>query len=154
MSDSIRPQELQHVRLPCPSLSPRICSNSCPLSQWCHPTISSSVVPFSSCPQSFPASGSSPRSHFFTSGGQNIGTFASASVLPGKVQGWYPLGQTALITLQSKRLSRIFSKTTIQKHQFFSAQPSLWPNLTSIQATRKTKALHMHLCHQRGTSPF
>ena len=97
------------------------CSNSCPLSQWCHPAISSSVVPFSSCPQSFPASGSFPVSQCFTSGGQSIGVSTSTSVLPVNVQGWFPLGWTGLISLQSKGLSRVFSNTTVQKHWFFSA---------------------------------
>ena len=106
-----------------PSGSPGVCSNSCPLSQWCHPTISSSVVPFSSCPQSFPASGSFPVSQTFASGGQSIG--ASASVLPMNSQGWFPLGLTGLISLLSKGLSRVFFSTTIRKHQFFGTQPSL-----------------------------
>ena len=99
--------------------------NSCPLSRWCHITISSSVVPFSSCLQSFPASGSFPRSQFFTSGGQSIGASASASVLPMHIQDWFPLGSTGWISLQSKGCSRVFSKTTIQKHRFFSTQISL-----------------------------
>ena len=126
MSNSLQPHGLQHARLPCPSLSPRTCSNSCPLRQWYHPIISSSVVPFSSCPQSFPASGSFPMSQLFTLGGQSVGT--SASVLPVNIQEWFPLGLTGLISLLSKQLSRVFSKTTVQKHQFFSAQPSLWSN--------------------------
>ena len=119
---------LQYTRRPCPSPSPRDCSNSCPLSQWCHPTISSSVIPFSSCLQSFPASGSFLMSQLFTSGGQSIGDSASASVLPMNIQDWFPLGMTSLISLQSKGLSRVFSNTTVQKHKFFGAQPSLWPN--------------------------
>ena len=102
-------QRLQHVRLPCPSPTPGACSNSCPLSWWCHPTISSSVIPFFSCLQSFPASGSYPMSQFFTSGGQSIGASASASVLPMNIQDWFPLGLTSLISLQSKGLSRVFS---------------------------------------------
>ena len=106
---------------------PRVCSNSCSLSQWCHPTISSSVIPFSSCPLSFPASGSFLMSQLFTSGGQSIGASASVSVLPMNTQGWFPLGLTGLI-LESKGLSRVFSNTTVQKHQFFSDQPSLWSN--------------------------
>ena len=113
---------------PGPSSSPGLCSNSCPLSQWCHPTILSSVIPFSSCLQSFPASGSFPMSLFFASGSQSIGASASVSVLPMNIQGWFPLGWTGLISLQSKGLSRIFPNTTIQKHQFFGAQPSLWSN--------------------------
>ena len=124
ISDSLRPHGLQHARLPCPSLSPGVCPSSCPLSRWCHPTISSCVAPFSFCPQSFPASGSFPMSQLFASGVQSIG--ASASVLPMNIQGWFPLRLTGLISLQSKGLSRVFSKTTVQKHQFFGAQPSLW----------------------------
>ena len=104
VSDSLQPHELQHARLPCPSLSPGICSNSCPLSRWCHPIILSSVVPFSSCPQSFPASGSFPMSWLFSSGGQSIGGSALASVLPLNIQGWFPLGLTGLISLPSRRL--------------------------------------------------
>ena len=127
MSDSLRPHGLQHARLPCPSPSPRSCSNSCPSSQWCHPTNSSSVVPFSSCPQSFPALGSFPMNQLFTWGGQSIRASASASVLPMNTQDW-SLGWTGLISLQSKGLSRVFSNTTVQKHQFFNVQPSLWSN--------------------------
>ena len=126
VSDSLWPHGLQHTRLPCPSPTPGACSNSCPSSQWCHPTISSSVVPFSSCPQSFPASESFPVSQFFASGGQSVGVSASAWVLPMNIQGWFPLGWTGWISLQSKGLSRVFSNTTVQKHQFFSAQFSLW----------------------------
>ena len=124
MSDSLWLHGLWHARPPCPSPTPRVYSNSCPLSQWCHPTISSSVVPFS-CPQSFPASGSFQMSQFFTSGGQSIGVSASASVLPMNIQDWFPLGWTGWISLLSKALSRVFSNTTVQKHQFFSAQLSL-----------------------------
>ena len=113
VSDSLWPHGLQHTRLCCPSPTPGICSNACPLSQWCHLTISSSVAPFS-CLQSFPASGSFPVSQFFTSGDQSIGTSASASVLPMNIQDWFPLGLTGLI-LQSKGLSRVFSNTTVQK---------------------------------------
>ena len=109
MSDSFQLHGLQHARLPCPSPTPRTCSDSCPSSQWCHPTISSSVIPFSSCPQSFPASGSFPMSQLFASGGQSIGTSASASVLPMNIQDWFLLGLTGLISLQSKVLSRFFS---------------------------------------------
>ena len=125
-SNSLWPHGLQHARLPCPSPSPGACSNSCPLSWWCHPTISSSVVPFSSCLQSFPASGAFAKSWLFTSGDQSTGASASASVLPVNIQGLYPLGLTGLISLQSKGLSRVFSNITVQKHRFFSAQPSLW----------------------------
>ena len=118
---------LQHTRLPCPSLSPRVCSGSCPLSQWCYLSISSSAALFF-CLQSFPASGSFPMSWVFTSGGQNIGVSASASVLPGNIQGWFPLGLTSSISSKPKGLSRVFSSTTIWKHQFFGAQPSSWSN--------------------------
>ena len=127
VSDSLWPHGLQHTRLPCPPLSPGACSNSCQLSQWCHPIISSSVVPFS-CLQSFPASGSFPMSQFFASGGQSIGASASASVLPLNIQGLFLLGLTGFISLLSKGLSRVFFNTTVQKHQFSSAQPSLWSN--------------------------
>ena len=126
VSDSLRPHELPHTRLPCPSPTPGASSNSCPLSQWCHPTISTSVIPFSSCLHSFPEWGSFPVSQFFAfSCGHSIGVSASASVLPINIQDWFPVGSTGLITLQSKRLSRVFSNTTVQKHQFFSAQLSL-----------------------------
>ena len=120
MSNSLRPHGLQHARLPCLSPTPRPCSNSCPSSWWCHPTISSSVVPFSSCLHSFPASGSFSMGQSFASGGQSIG--ASASVCPMNIQDWFSLGLTGLIPLQSKGLSRVFSNTTVQKHQFFGAQ--------------------------------
>ena len=123
MSDSFRPHGLQHTRLPCPSPTPRAYSNSCPQRRWCHPTISFSVVPFSSCLQSFPASGSFLMNQFFASGGQSIG--ASASVLPVNIQDWFSLGLTGLISLQSKGLTRVFSNTTDHKHQFFNAQLSL-----------------------------
>ena len=125
MSDSLPSQGLQHTRPPCPSLTPRACSNSCPLSQWCHPAISSSVVPFSSCLQSFPASGSLPVSQFFTSGGQSIGVSASASLLPMNIQDWFPLGWTGWISFLSKGLSRVFFNTRVQNHQFFGTQLSL-----------------------------
>ena len=117
---------LQQARLPCPSTVPDGYSNSCPSSQWCHSIISSSVIPFSSWLQSFPASGSFPMSQFFASCGQSIGASASASVLPMNIQGWFPLGLTGLISLLSKGLSRVFSNTTVQKHQFFCTQLSLW----------------------------
>jgi len=125
VSNSLWPHGLQHARLPCPSPTPGACSNSCPSSQWCHPTVSSSVVPFSSCLQSIPASGSFLMSQLFTSGGQSTEVSASASVLPMNIQDWSPLGWTGLISLQSKGLSRVFSNTTVQKHQFFGAQLSL-----------------------------
>ena len=124
VSNSLQPYGL-HTRSPCPSPTPWDCSSSCPLSQWCHPTISSSVVPFSSHLQSFPAWGSFPMSQFFTSGGQNIGVSASSSVLPMNIQDWFLLGWTGWIFLQSKGLSRVFSNTTVQKHQFFGAQLSV-----------------------------
>ena len=128
VSDSLWPHGLQHARLPCPSQSPGVCWNSCSLNQWCHPTISSSVIPFSSCLQSFPASGSFTMSQLFTSRGQKIVTSASKSVLPMNSHGWFPLDLTALISLQSKGLSSVFANTTVQKHHFFSTQPSLWSN--------------------------
>ena len=121
MSDSLWPHGLQHARLPCPSPTPRACSNLCPSNQWCHPTSSSSVVPFSSCLPSFPASGSLPRGQFFTSGGQCIEVSASESALPMNIQDWFLLGWTGWIPLQSKELSRVFSNTTVQKHQFLGA---------------------------------
>ena len=126
MSGSLQPHELQHTRLPCPSLSPGVCSNSRPLSQWCHPTISSSATPFYSCLQSFPESGSVPISWPFTTGGQSIGASASPSALPMNIQGWFPFRMTCLISLLSKGLLRVFSSTSVQKHQFFGTQPSLW----------------------------
>ena len=125
MSNSLQAHGLQHVRLPCPLLSPGVCSNSCPLSWWCHITISSSAVPFSSCLQSFPASGSFPMNQHFTLGSQSSGASALASVLLINIQGWFPLGLAGLISLQSKGLSRIFSSTTVWKHQFLSARPWL-----------------------------
>ena len=115
----VQPHGLQHARLPCPSPTPRACSNSCPLSWLCHPTISSSVIPFSSCLQSFPASGSFQMSHLFKSGGQSIGASASALVLPMNIQACFPLGLTGLISLQPKRLLRVFSNITVRKHHFF-----------------------------------
>ena len=126
MSDFLQPHGVQHTRLRYPSLSFRVCLNSCPLSQWCHPTISSSVAPFSSYPQSFPQSGYFPMSQLFASGGQSFGASASALVLPMNIQSWFTLGLTGLISLQSKGFSRVFSSTNIWKHQFFSNLPSLW----------------------------
>ena len=142
MYDSLQLHRLQHARLPCPSPTPRACWNSCPLSRWCHPTISSSVVPFSSCFQSFPASGSFQMSQLFTSGGQNIGVSASASVLPVNTQDWFPLGWTGWISLQSKGLSRVFSsnqslKTSILQCSVFFMVQHLHPYMT----TGKTMAL-------------
>ena len=128
MSKSLRPHGLQHTRPPCLSPTPGVYSNSYPLSWWCHPTISSSVIPFSSRLQSFPASGCFPVSQLFTSGGHSIEVSASTVVLPMNIQDWFPLGWTGLISLQSKGPSRVFSNTTVQRHQFFGAQLSLWPN--------------------------
>ena len=128
VSESLRPHELQHARPPCPSPTPGVHPNSCPSSWWCHPDISSSVVPFSSWPQSLPASESFPMSQLFARGGQSIGVSASASVLPMNSQDWSPLGWSGWISLQSKGFSRVFSNTTVQKHQFFSTQLSLWSN--------------------------
>ena len=138
----LRPHGLQHARPPCPSPTPGACSNSCPLSRWYHPTISSSVIPFSHL-QSFPASGSFPMSQLFASGVQSIGVSASASVLPMNTQDWSPLGWTSWISLQSKGLSRVFSNTTVQKHQFFSAQLSFFSfsTLTSIHDYWKNHSL-------------
>ena len=126
MSDSLPPHGLQHARPPCPSPTPRVYSNSWPLSRWYHPTISPLVVPFSSCLQSFPASVTFPMNQPFAPDDQNTGASASVSVLPMNIQGWFPLGLTGLISLQSKGLSRVFSSTTVQRHQFFGALPSLW----------------------------
>ena len=141
LSDSLRCHGLQHARLLCPSPSPRACSNSCPLSWWCHPTILFSVLPFSSCLQSFPASGSFPMNWLFASGGQSIGASTSVSVLPMNIQGWFPLGLTGLISLLSKGLSRVFSSTTVWKHQFFWPQRSLWSNSHLYMTIRKTIVL-------------
>ena len=127
-SNSWQPHGLQHTRPLCPSPTPGAYSNSCPLSRWCHPTISSSVVPFSSCLQSFPASGSFQMSQLFESSGQNIRASASSTVLPMNIQDWFPLGSTGWISLQSKGLSTAFSNTTVQKHQFFGAQLSSQSN--------------------------
>ena len=127
VSDSLRPHESQHARPPCPSPTPGVHSNSCPSSWWCHPAISSSVIPFSSCPQSLPASGSFPMNQLFAWGGQSIGVSALASVLPMNTQDWSPLEWTGWISLQSKGLARVFSSTTVQKHQFFMPKPlTVW----------------------------
>ena len=150
MSDSQQLNGLQHSRLPCPSLSPRACSNSCPLSRWWYPTISSSVALFSYCPQSFPASGSYPMSWFFILGGQSIGASASTSVLLMNIQGWFPSKLTGLIHLLSKELSRVFSSTTVQKHQLFGAQPSLWSN----SHWKNHSFDYTHLCWQSDVSAF
>ena len=145
--DCLRPHGLQHTRLLCPSLSPRACSNSCPSSQWCHPTISSSVIPFSTCLQPFPASWSFLMSWPFASGGQSIGASASASVLPMNSQGWFPLGLTGLITFLSKRLSRVFSSTIVQKHQFLAFSLPYGPAITSLQRVVQAwlKRLDIHV---------
>ena len=128
VSDSLWPHGLQHTRIPCPWPIPGASSNSCPLNQWCHPTISSSIEPFTSCLQSFPASGSFPVSQFFASDEQSIGVSASASILPMSIQDWFPLGWTGWISLLSKGLSRVFTNTTVQRRQFFGTQLSLWSN--------------------------
>ena len=128
MSYSLQPNGLRYTRLLCPLLTPRVCSKSCPLSQWCHPTISSSVIPFASFLQSFPTLWSFPMSRFFTSGGQNIGASTPALVLLMNIQGSFPSKLTAFISLQSKGLSRVFSSTTIWKHLFVNIHPSLWSN--------------------------
>ena len=139
MSNSLRPHGLQHTKLPCPSPNPRTYSNSYPLSQWCHPLISTSVIPFSSGLQSFPASGSFSMCQFFASGGQSVRVSASASVLPMNIQDWFPLGWTGWITLQSKGLYGVFSNTTVQQHQFFSFFYT--PTLTSYRTIGKNTAL-------------
>ena len=141
VSNSLRPHELQHARPPCPSPTPGVYSNSCPSSRWCHPVISPSVVPFSSCPQSFPASESFPMSQLFASGGQSTGVWVSTSVLPMNTQDCSPLGWTGWISLQSKGLSRVFSNTRVQKHQFFSAQLSSVQLSHPYMTTGKTIAL-------------
>ena len=138
MSDSLQSHGLQHTRLLCPSPIPRTCSNSSSSSWWCYSIISSSVVPVSSCLQSFPASGSIQMSQFFTSDGQSIGASASASVLPMNIQDWFPLGWTGWISLLFKGLSRVFSNTTVQEYQFFGAQLSLWSNSYPYTTTGKT----------------
>ena len=143
---TLRPHELQHTRPPCPSPTPRVHPNSCSSSQWCHPAISSSVVPFSFCPQSLPASESFPMSQLFTWGGQSTAVSALASFLPKKSQGWSPSEWTGWISLQSKGLSRVFSNTTVQKHQFFGTKPSsqsnfhihTWPQEKTITLIRQT----------------
>ena len=139
MSDSLWPHGLQHASLPCPSSTPGDCLNSCPLSQWCHPTIPSSVVPFSSCLQSCPTSGSSPVSQYFASGGQSFG--ASASVLPMTIQDWFPLGWTGFIFLQSKGLSRVFSNTTVQKYKFRHSVFFMIQLLHPYMTTGKTRKI-------------
>ena len=146
VSGSLQLHELQHARPPCPSPTPRVHPNPCPLCWWCHPTISSSVVPFSSGPESFPASGSFPMSQLFASGGQSIGVSASTSVPPVNTQDWSPLGWTGWISLQSKGLSRVFSHTTVQKHQFFSCSAFFivqlsYPNMTTGKTITSTSQI-------------
>ena len=141
MSNSLQPHELQHARLPCPSPAPRVHPNSCPSSQWCHPAISSSAVPFSSCSQSLPASESFPMSQFFTWGGQSTEVSASTSVLPMNTQDWSPVGWTGWISLQSKGLPRVFSNTTVQKLQFLVLSFLYSPTLTSIHDHWKNHSL-------------
>ena len=138
VSDSLQPRESQHARPPCPSPTPGVHSDSRPLSQWCHPAISSSVIPFSSCPQSLPASESFPMSQLFARGGQSTGVSALTSFLPKNTQGWSPSEWTGWISLQSKGLSRVFSNTTIQKHQFFSTQLS-WQSNSHIHTRPQEK---------------
>ena len=153
--DSLLSHGLQHARPPCPSPTSRAYWNSCPLQQWCHPTISSSIVPFSSDFQSFPASGFFLMSQFFTSGGQSIKASALALVLPVNIQGWFPLGLTSLISLLSKGLSRVLSSTTILKHQVFDAQLSLRLTLTSVHDYWKDHSFdYADLCRQSNVSAF
>ena len=152
MSNSLRLHGPQHSRPPCPSLTPGACSKSCPLSRWCHPTISFSVIPFSSHLQSFLASGSFPVSQLFASDGQSIRASASASVLPKNTQKWFPLGLTDLIYLKSKGISRVFSNTTVQKHQFLSFILIYGPTLTSIWKNHSFDC--MNLCWQSNVSAF
>jgi len=155
MSDSLWPNGLQHPRLLYPSLSCRVCLNSCPLSRWCYLTISSSATPFSFCLQSFPVSGSFPVGRLSTSGGHSTRATATASVLPMNIQGWVPLGLTALISLPSKGLSRVFPSTTVWKHQFFSAQPSLWSSYHIVHDYWKNYSFdYMDLCQQNDVSAF
>ena len=152
MSDSLQSHELQHTRAPCPSPTPRVYPNPCPFSRWCHPTISSSVVPFS-CPQSFPTSGSFQMSQLFTSGGQSIGVSASTSVLPMNTQDWFPLGWTGWISLQSKGLSRVFSNTTVQKHQFFWAGLILLISRTVSDTYRPSELFRINECSEPPPNP-
>ena len=155
MSDSLWPHGLQHTRLSCLSPTPGVYSNSCPLSRWCHPTISSSVVPFSSCLQSFPASDSIQMSQLITSGGQSTRVSPSASVLPMNIQDWFPLGWTGWISFRSKGFLRVFSNVTVQKHQFFGAQLSLYSTLTSIHDYWKNHSSYWtDLCWQSNVSAF
>ena len=156
MSDSLQPHGLQHTSLPCPPQSPRVCSNSCSFSQWCHSTILSSVAPFSPCPQSFPKlMGVFPESWLFVSGSQSIEASASTTVLPMNIHGWFPLEFTGLIFLLSKVFSRVFSSSTVWKHQFFGAQPSLLFNShIHIRLLEKQYLCLYRLCQQNDVSAF
>ena len=155
MTNSFQPHGLQHARLLCLSIYPRVCSNSCPLNRWCYLPILSFAAPFPFDLQSFPASGSVPMSWLFTSGGQSIGASTSASVLSMNIQGWFPLEVTSLISLLSKGLSRVFSSNTVWKHHFFSSQPSLWSN-SHIRAWLLEKPCfdYTNLCWQSYVSAF
>ena len=156
MSNSLWPHGLWHARFPCPSPSPRVYTNLCSLSQWCHPMISSSGIPFSSCPQYFQASGAFSMSQLFTSGGQSIGASAPGSVFLMNIWGWLLLRLTCLVFLQSKGLNRLFSSTTVREHQFFSAQPSLWSNSHPYMTTGKTIQIFdfTDICQQSDVSAF
>ena len=154
MSDSLWPHVSQHARPPCPSPTPGVHSNSRPSSRWSHPAISSSVIPFSSCPQSFPATGPFPMSQLFPSGSQSIGAWASASVLPMSIQGWFPLRLIGLISLLSKGLSRVFSSITVRKHRFFGTQPTLWSNYLYITTGKNHSFDYTDLCQQDNVSAF
>ena len=155
MSNSLQSRGMQHARIFCPSQASRVCSNSCPSSQWYHPTISSSVIPFSSCLQSFPASECFLMGQLFSSGNQSIGPSASSSVLPMNIQDWFPIGWTGWTSLLSKGLPRVFSSTEVQKHQFYSSQPSLGFNFTSVHDHWKNHSFdYMDLCWQSNISAF
>ena len=155
VSDSLPPHRLQHTRLPCPSPSPRVCSNSCPLRSWSYPTISASVIPFFSCSQSFPASRSFPLRQLFASGGQNIGVSTSASVLPMNIQGWFSWRLTGLVSFLCKGLASVFSSTTVCRHQFFGTQPSLLSNYHIHTWLWKNHSFdYMDLCRQSDVSAF
>ena len=155
MSDALQPYGLQNTRLPCPSLSYKVCSNSCPLSQWCHPTILSSVFPFSSCLQSFPASGSFLMSWLFASGGQNTGTSVSASVLPVNIQDWFPLRLTGFKSLLSKRLSRVFSVLEFESISSLALSLFYGPTLTSVHDYwKKHSSDYKDVCQQSDVSDF
>ena len=155
MSDSLQPHKMQDTRLPYPSLSPRVCSSSCPSSRWCHPIISSSVITLSSCPQSFPASGNFTMTCIFSSDDQNTGASASMSVLPMNIQSWYHLRLTGLISLLSKGLSGVFSSTTVQRHQFLGSLPSLWSSAhVHMWPWEDHRLVYMDLCWQSNVSPF